>query len=151
MNQTNAQSIHLPRQAPYRNQLIGKVVLVIGNDTAVLQTLIIQLAQKGADIALFCRQLSAEAVRRIQAQVESLGQRFLLLTEKALLPAPDAYANPVKSLVDAVVSTLGQLDIFIDLSAQKGPPNLHNRQPEPKTVQPSWQMRQAIFAELAHA
>ncbi|MEZ4592342.1 MAG: hypothetical protein R3D55_14540 [Chloroflexota bacterium] len=152
MNRTNAQNIHLPGRSPYRkrNQLIGKVVLLIGNDTAVLQTLITQLAQKGADVALFCRQLPAKQARSIQAQVESFGQRFLLLTENRLHPLPPDRVNPVEWIVQTVVSALGRLDIFIDLSAQQERAAAPASQPQPGAVQPSWQIRQAILAELAH-
>ena len=64
-----------------RNHLVGKVVLLIGNDTPVLNTLVIQLAQKGADIALFCRRQSTEALQNLKQQVEALGQRFFLFSE----------------------------------------------------------------------
>lgn len=127
----------------HRNHLLGKVVLLMGNDTAVLQTLITQLAQKGADIALVCRQLPAETVRRVQASVESFGQRFLFIEEVKRQPIS---AN---HLVQTVVTGLGNLDVFIDLSAPKRAPTMHKNMIGRR--RPDWQLAQAVLKEITQS
>ena len=137
-----------------RNHLVGKVVLLIGNDTPVLNTLVIQLAQKGADIALFCRRQSTEALQSLKQQVEALGQRFLLFSEKELTPEQETM-NPADHLVKKITSALGRLDIFIDLTSPQDSILLaaHNNatETEGEKSQPDWKMRHAVFAELAQA
>lgn len=125
-----------------RNHLFGKVVLLIGNDTAVLHTLIKQLAQKGADIALVCRDLPRETVRRAQETVESLGRRFLFI--EGTKKQPDFASD----LVDTVVSDLGNLDVFIDLSAKAT--NTPAKSGLPERRKSDWHFAQTVIKELAH-
>ena len=150
MQLSNFHQNNLGRQISSRNQLVGKVVLLIGNDTAVLKTLTMQLAQKGADIALFCRKLSAEALQTIKTQVEAFGRRFLILSEEEL-QINEGTKSSADRLIKKIVSALGHLDIFIDLSApQQNLLAAKNESEEREVVQPSWQIRQAIFTELAN-
>jgi len=123
------------------NHLLGKVVLLVGNDTAVLQTLITQLARKGADIALVCRKLPRETVRRVRQSVESLGQRFLFIEESTSHPIPPNH------LIQTVVTNLGNLDIFIDLSAQKKTVKKNGNGASQR--KPNWHYAQAVLKELA--
>lgn len=97
----------------YGRPLMGTVILLIGNDTAVLHTLVTQLAQKGADIALVCRDFPREAARRLKQSVETVGQRFLLINEATYKRISASH------LIQLVTSRLGHLDAFIDLSAQQ--------------------------------
>jgi hypothetical protein len=122
------------------NYLMGKVVLLIGNDTAVLHTLIRQLAYKGADIALLCRSLSLKSVGVVKHGVESLGRRFLFIEETKSHPIT---AN---NLVQTVVSGLGNLDVFIDLSAQNE--QLLENKPIAAEGKPNWQLVQAVIKEI---
>jgi hypothetical protein len=93
------------------NYLFGKVVLLIGNDTAILPTLVTQLAQKGADIALVFQQLSRDTLRFVKENVELLGQRFMLIENPQNLNAP------TEQIIQLVVSRFKRVDVFIDLSA----------------------------------
>ncbi len=127
----------------YNNHLANKVVLLIGNDTAVLQPLITQLAQKGADIALICQQLSAETVRGVHENVKSLGQRFMFLAETA--DQSISAANTIQT----ITSGLGHVDVFIDLSAQEVVPHNGNRTAT-EPFQPNWQFTQTVVEEIAH-
>lgn len=142
----------LGRSIASRNQLVGKVVLLIGKDTPLLKTLVMQLAQKGANIALFYRKQSTEALQTLRQQVEALGQRLLLVSEKELLPELGR-TNPANHLIKQITLVLGPLDIFIDLSATQENILLspQNETSEEETIRSSWKMRQAIFAELAEA
>ena len=138
-----------------RNHLVGKVVLLIGNDTPVLSTLVIQLAQKGADIALFCRRQSTEALQSLKQQVEALGRHLLIFSEKELVPEQETM-NLADHLIKKITSALGRLDIFIDLTSPQDSILLaaHNNATEgekSQSEQPDWKMRHAVFAELAQA
>lgn len=125
------------------NYLVGKVVLLIGNDTAVLHTLVTQLAQKGADIVLVCRRLSSETIQRIKQSVESLGRRFLYIVETGQKPLAPDY------LVRSAVSILGRIDIFIDLSAQEKETVTNNNGLTITKFRPTWQLRQPVLEQLA--
>ena len=114
---------------------------MIGNDSADLHTLIKQLAQKGADIALVCRHLSRETINRVNDIVESLGRRFLFIEE--IKYQPD-YAN---DLVQTVFSDLGNLDIFIDLSVQENKSTANVQ----KKRKPNWHFAQVVIKELARS
>jgi hypothetical protein len=138
----NSQSYPMKSQ---RNYLLDKVVLLIGNDTAVLQNMIIQLAQKGADVALICQKLSAETLGRIRASMESMGRRFLLIEKsKQQLVSPEW-------LIETVSSHLGHLDIFIDLSAYKQTTLSFPDEPKDNWFQLHWPLTQAVIQEIAQA
>jgi len=132
--------------ASHHNLLLGKVVLLIGNDTAVVQSLAGQLAQKGADVALVCRQLSRETLRLIRESVESVGRRFLLIEDSERKPVP------ADRVVQTVTSVLGSLDIFIDLSAQTTEALFSRRGNGPllKRLRPDWHLRHVVFEEIIH-
>ncbi len=150
--QTNKVDTRRKHDAAYFNtRLAGKVVLLVGNDTAVLQTMILQLAQKGADIALICRQLSTETMRLIGEKVEALGQRFLFIKAKELTQDHAHKVVHADQLIQTVVAQLGHLDVFIDLSAQKQSTEANETRATSDQPLPSWPLRQAVFKELAHA
>lgn len=130
-----------------QNHLLNKVVLLIGNDTAVLQNMIIQLAQKGADVALICQKLPAETLSLIRDKVESLGRHFLLIEKSRQQPI-----SPER-LIESISSHLGHLDIFIDLSAQKETVSSATDPSETDSqdswFQLHWPLTQAALQEIA--
>jgi hypothetical protein len=96
-----------------RSYLNGKVALLVGSDTAVLHSLVTQLAQRGADIALVCRNWSGDGLNRLKEKVEALGHHLLLLNE----PGEEGLTAP--QIIGRVIESLGRLDIFIDLSVKQ--------------------------------
>jgi hypothetical protein len=128
-----------------RNYLLDKVVLLIGNDTPVLQNLIIQLAQKGADIALICQKLPTDTLNRIRDSMESMGRRFLLIEKSKRQPISPEW------LIETVSSQLGHLDIFIDLSAYKQTSSSVPDEPKDNWFQLHWPLTQAAIQEIAKA
>lgn len=130
------------------NQLLGKVVLLIGNDTSILQNLISQLAQKGADIALLCWQMPREKAQKIKENVQATGSRLFLIEQ-----ADYKTTNP-SQLIDSIVAKMGQLDIFIDLSAQKTEAEITDDKRDNgnglEFSYPNWQFTQAALEEIAH-
>lgn len=134
-----------------RQPLPGKVVLLVGNDTAVLHPLIGLLAQKGADIALLCGHIPLKTAHKIKERVQSFGRKLLLLEQVEGRDVSPAH------LVQTVVTELGQLDLFIDLSAQKSEPPLHENgnsqapSQTPMPIQPHWQFTTAVLHEIVRS
>jgi hypothetical protein len=128
--------------------LLGKVVLLIGCDTAEVQNLITQLAQKGADIAIVCWQMPGETVRKIRANVQATGRHFLLLEPTGAEPK----ASMISQLMETIINELGHLDIFIDLSAQKSEPaaDSNGQAPQPFSSSVNWLLRGAVLEEIAY-
>ena len=129
-----------------QNQLVGKVVLLVGNDTAFLPKLVTQLAQKGADIALLCWQMPREMARKIKESVQAYGQKILLID-----PAEQEGLTS-KQLIDTVTMELGHLDVLIDLSAQS---RLTLQKEDPNGMvypvgfsQPNWQLNHVVLEKL---
>lgn len=148
-NQTNQTKITKKNNAPQRNQLWGKVVLLIGNDTSILQNLVAQLALKGADIALLCLQMPREKAQKLKESVQPAGTRLFLIEQ------PDYQNVSPSRLIDSIVAKMGHLDIFIDLSAQKPESGTKDFRPVNGSVSPfsgpNWQFTQAALEEITHA
>lgn len=126
-----------------RQQLLGKVVLLIGNDTAVLQNLVTQLAQKGADVALLCWQMPLETARKIRESAQSVGRHLLLIEQSK------RHEATYKQLMQTVTAELGKFDIFIDLSAQpKREPMANGNGHHTTLLQPNWQLRHVVLQEM---
>ncbi len=129
---------HIPSEfVRGHHHLLGKVVLLMGKDTAVLQTLVTQLAQKGADIALVCRKLPSETLRRLRESVELLGRQFLYIEESQQTPLS---AN---QFIRIITAEMGRLDIWIDLTAQKqkAKASQNGNGPQPR---PTWQLMPSV-------
>ena len=125
-----------------QNQLVGKVVLLIGNDTAFLPKLVTQLAQKGADVALLCCQMPLEVARKIKESVQACGQKILFIDRAE----QDGVTS--RQLIDMVVTELGHLDVFIDLSAQKRVARQNEAIDPDRYSQPNWQLNQVVLEQL---
>lgn len=143
-NQTNNTKIKREYSILPRKKLLGKVVLLIGSDTSILQSLIDQLAQKGADIALLCWQMSREKAQKIKESVQAAGGHLYLIEQK------DYQALNPSHLIERIVANMGHLDIFIDLSAQKVETAAEGAGSEPELRYPDWQFSQAVFEEMLH-
>lgn len=133
---------------PPSKKLLGKVVFLVGNDSQALHTLVNQLAQKGADIALLCWQISWETARTIKENVRGFGREILLIG------AEDQNASSSKQLIQAITTELGRLDIFIDLSARKSnelksKAKSENTQ-QPDWSQPNWQLIGVVLEEMIY-
>lgn len=106
---------------PADNYLLGKVALLVVRDTAVSYSLSAQLAEKGADIVLYCDDLSVEMAQRLRERVESAGRLFILLQNENEVGNERFHTTP--QMIQSVTNQLGQLDLFIDLTSplQKKP------------------------------
>jgi hypothetical protein len=131
------------------NLLFGKAVLLIGNDTAVLQNLVQQLAQKGADVALLCWKIPAEVARKMQAYVQSFGQQLILIQQV------ENQRFSVEQLIHNVTTRWGQFDIFIDVSAKGKAADKSEagdkEEQQPAWLLPNWEMTRAVVQEMAQA
>ena len=125
--------------------LFGKAVLLIGNDTAVLQNLVMQLAKKGADIALLCWRLPLDVARKMKEYVQAFGQRLVLI-ERA-----ENQRFSVEQLIHSVINKWGHFDIFIDISAGSGTNDKTETQdPQTAWLPSKWQLTRTVIEEMAH-
>lgn len=108
----NNSTIHTQKKLP----LLGKDVLLVGNDTAVLQRLVIQLAQKGADTAVLCWEIPLKTAHWLKEQAQKLGRRLYFLEQ-----AKNQDAS-VDQLVNKITTEWGPFDVFIDVSAKQSRP-----------------------------
>jgi NAD(P)-dependent dehydrogenase (short-subunit alcohol dehydrogenase family) len=96
----------------YRD-MAGMVVVLIGENTTTVRSLIAAFAQKGAHIVVVCSHASQAALTQMRYTVEALGRRLHFINTETT----EYTAEPV---VPAVVAEFGRADVFIDLSAQRG-------------------------------
>ncbi|MFZ0543937.1 MAG: hypothetical protein WAM60_00770 [Candidatus Promineifilaceae bacterium] len=125
-----------------KNHLMSKVILLIGNDPEILQSLAAEFAANGGDIALASSHLPTEISNSIRERVHAFGGRFLLV-DKSLLNN----IQKAETIVNKVREVLGGIDIFIDISAHK-----NNEEPEDErnqeSPQPQWWLSSAILGEI---
>lgn len=127
------------------SNLLGKAVLLIGNDPAVLKNLVAQLAQKGADIVLLCWQLPLETARWLKEKVQGLGQRLLLIEQV------NNQTSSFDQLIDKITREWGHFDIFIDISAKKSErtPSLKEAKQSAGWQLSQWHLTQVVLEEMA--
>jgi NAD(P)-dependent dehydrogenase (short-subunit alcohol dehydrogenase family) len=125
------------------NQLGEKVVLLIGQDTDALRSLITQLAEKGAHIALIGHNFSASNSRHLQDLVESAGRRFLFIDDSL------KETGNAQEVVSEIIQQLGRLDILIDLSASIPKAKLNGSTPR-KSLYNRW-MKQDLLDAVSHS
>ncbi len=139
-------------EADRRNQLLmDKAVLLIGNDTAVIKELVMQLAKKDADIALLCWQVPADVARKLNETVQSFG-RQLILIERV-----ENQRFSVEQLIHNVITKWGHFDFFIDVSTRDvtAVPNKDEIDEEiykqTAWLPTKWQLARTVLEEMAHA
>jgi enoyl-[acyl-carrier-protein] reductase (NADH) len=123
------------------DNFVNKVILLIGNDAAVLNSLAIELAAKGSDIALASSQLSDRTAESIREKVEQAGGRFLLLDKNFF-----TNIHKGEGVIDTIKKELGKIDILIDLSAKRFKKS--NNGTHSETPYPRWRLSTAILQEI---
>ena len=129
-------------KTPINNKLLNKAILVIGNDTAVIKTLIIDLAQRGADVALICWQMQLDSVLKVVESVQAAGKRFLLIEQAKTEDFSD------KQVIDAITAEFGELHAVIDFSGKTEPMQANKQSVTPWLIKPSWTVSKAILTAL---
>ncbi len=122
-----------------RQTLQGKAILVVGNDPGQLKTLINQLAQKGANVALICWQMQLETIIKLKESVQSADKHFTLI-ERA---KTQTYSS--RQLIEAITADIGKLDALIDLSLLKNVATANNKH----KTSANWQLSKAAIEQLA--
>jgi cation diffusion facilitator CzcD-associated flavoprotein CzcO len=103
--------------APEENWIQDKVVLIIGGANESGHTLATDLAEHGAHVALVYQQQALNEAQATKRDVEAQERACLLI------PAPLGRTNRQSGwqfahrVVEAVLGTMGRLDIFIDYSS----------------------------------
>ncbi|NLG79949.1 MAG: SDR family oxidoreductase [Firmicutes bacterium] len=88
----------------------GKVAFVTGSSRGIGRAIALELARRGADVAINCR-TSAEQAQTVYAEVEHLGRRAVLVTGDTRVP------EDVERMIATVSSTLGDVDILVNNAA----------------------------------
>lgn len=92
------------------NALAGKVALITGGSRGLGATAAVALAEQGADVAI-SYVASAEKAEAVVRDIEAAGVRGLAVRSDQADP------SAAESLVDAVVSQFGSLDILVNNAA----------------------------------
>ncbi len=130
-------------QAAGQNRMLGKVVLLVGNDITTIQTLVNQLTRKGADVALVCWHMPLDAGRKIKESVQAVGRHFLLLEH------PENNDSSNHQVIETIISELGRLDLLIDLSAQYSNHSSKGAEDLKGFNQDNWLLTRAFLDEIA--
>ena len=93
--------------------LRDKVTLVISPDSENSRSLIHSLASRGSDIVFVCLPTLTQMGLQLQAEVESLGRRCLVVVGEDLTSWEFS-----EQLIQQIGHVYGRLDAFVDFSAQ---------------------------------
>lgn len=135
---SRVQNSQLGGQSSRKNNLMGKVVLLMGNDAEILQPLAVKLAANGGDIALASSQLSVDSADIIRERVEAFGGRFLYVDINDIQES--------EAIIRNITEALGGMDIVVDMSAYKGKRSARTIYQD--TPQPQRWLSRAIFEEI---
>ncbi len=138
---SNLQNKQDRKKSSPQDNLMSKVVLLIGNDAGLLQSLAVECAAHGSDIALASSRLPSDLGEKIRENVQAFGGRFLLL-DKSLIQN----IQKAEMLITRVKRELGSLDILIDFSAHQQPES--EVETGTNGSQPCWWLSQAILQEI---
>ncbi|HHY46534.1 MAG TPA: SDR family oxidoreductase [Firmicutes bacterium] len=87
-----------------------KVAFVTGSSKGIGRAIALELARRGADVAVNCR-TSVEQAQAVCAEVERLGRRSVLVTGDTRVP------EDVERMIATVSSILGDVDILVNNAA----------------------------------
>ncbi|MDI7246984.1 MAG: SDR family NAD(P)-dependent oxidoreductase [Bacillota bacterium] len=88
----------------------GEVAFVTGSSRGIGRAIALELARRGADVAINCR-TSLEQAQTVCAEVERLGRRAVLVTGDTRVP------EDVERMMATVPSTLGDVYILVKNAA----------------------------------
>jgi NAD(P)-dependent dehydrogenase (short-subunit alcohol dehydrogenase family) len=104
-------------------QLTGKTALITGGTLGIGAAIVLDLASRGADVAVVARNLGdpADALKK---QVEALGRRILLLAGDMARPEDCA------SVVEKTAAHFGRLDVLVHNAGGPSPGKIEEVTPE---------------------
>lgn len=103
-----------PQSTKSPSRLAGKVALVLGCEDDSVTSLLLSLAEKGADIAFVCLSGLTYSILDMKEEIEMTGRVCLIITD-------DPYSQSfTERVIEKTMETFGRLDVFIDFSAQQG-------------------------------
>jgi NAD(P)-dependent dehydrogenase (short-subunit alcohol dehydrogenase family) len=104
-------------------ELKGKVALVTGGTLGIGAAIAVELARRGADLAIVARNLGAPA-ESLRSQIEAAGRRVLLFTGDMAQPDDCAAA------VERTIQHFGRLDVLVHNAGGPSPGKIEDVAPE---------------------
>jgi len=104
-------------------ELNGKVALVTGGTMGIGAAIAVELARRGADVAIAARNL-AQPANETQHKIESLGRRCLPLAADFMKPEDCA------AVVERTARHLGRLDVLVHNAGGPSPGRIEDITPE---------------------
>ena len=109
---TNGEDWNNTRYSSHFGNLLGKVVILFGENSEVVRTLIVSCAQRGADVALVSSNKSQVSLNPLRRQVQDMGRCLYFVDEQGSKTAEGDQS------VSTVLAEFGRVDFLIDLSAK---------------------------------
>jgi NAD(P)-dependent dehydrogenase (short-subunit alcohol dehydrogenase family) len=109
---TNYESWYANRYNGRYGNLLSKVVILYGENSETVRTLIVSFAKRGADVAVVCSRTSQASIGRLHQQVDEMGRRLYLVDEGKQDMVDFDRSVPM------VLNEFGRVDVLIDLSAK---------------------------------
>ena len=103
--------------------LSGKTALVTGGTLGIGAAIVLDLARRGADVAIVARNLN-EAARELEHQVQSLGRRVLLVAGDM------AKAEDCAAVVEKTAGQFGRLDVLVHNAGGPAPGKIEDVTPD---------------------
>jgi len=104
-------------------ELKGKVCLITGGTKGIGAAAAVELARRGADVAINGRAADEDAAK-VKAQIEALGRRCAVIT------ADISDATEAARCVEATAAALGGIDVLIHCAGGAAPGSLLEVSPE---------------------
>jgi NAD(P)-dependent dehydrogenase (short-subunit alcohol dehydrogenase family) len=109
---TNNESWHAHRYMGRYGNLLSKVVILYGENSETIRTLIVSFAKRGADVAVVCSKTSQASLARLHQQVQEMGRRLYFVDDGLQMMADNRRSIP------KVLDEFGRIDVLIDLSTK---------------------------------
>lgn len=93
-----------------KKELTGKVALVTGSSRGIGRAIALNLAGKGADICVHCRE-NLDRANQVCQEIENIGQKGIVVQSDITSPIR------IQENIEFIESTIGRLDILINNAA----------------------------------
>ena len=109
---TNNESWYANRYISRYGNLLSRVVILYGENSETIRTLIVSFARRGANVAVVCSKTSQASLAHLHQQVQEMGRRLYFVDEGMQMTTDDNQTIP------EVLDEFGRIDVLIDLSTK---------------------------------